>query len=381
MKIDYINLKESNSKVKDNILSKISDVIDSSIFINSKYQEEFESNFSDWLRSLSNPYPLWNYVIGVSSGTAALEVALRCLDIGPGDEVISSTMGWVVDASVVLSVGAQPVFCDVEPETLNIDPEQVEIKITEKTKAIIAIHLYGNVCDLKNLNRFGIPVIEDCSHAHGSTHDGHSVGVGRGNQISIFSCYPTKTFGAMGEAGIIATTRKDYEIKIRSIINQGKPNFDNFPMNARMSVFQAIVLNEKLKYLNDDIEKRRKIMKIYDDNLSFDIFNQIKSFNRVGCSPHLYTIAPKDPQRYRNVLKKENIGFATYYNFSLHELEFCKKYYKSDHQYSVTMEMKDRVISLPLYPSMDIFDVYKVCVALNKEAYGEANREELLSKI
>ena len=208
--------------------------------------------------------------------------------------------------------------------------------------------MYGNVCDLKNLNKFGIPVIEDCSHAHGSTYDGHSVGVGRDNQISIFSCYPTKTFGAMGEAGIIATTRKDYEIKIRSIIDQGKPNFDNFPMNARMNVFQAIVLNEKLKYLDDDISKRREIMKIYDDNLSFDIFNQIKSFNRVGCSPHLYTIAPKDSEKYRNILKKENIGYGNHYDFSLHELEFCKEYHKSGHQYPVILLTNSSISKLIL---------------------------------
>ena len=109
MKIDYIDLKKTNIRVKDNVLNKISDVIDGGIFVDTKYHEEFENNFSDWLRSLSNPYPLWNYVIGVSSGTAALEVALRCLDIGPGDEVIVPTMGWIVDASVVLSVGARPV--------------------------------------------------------------------------------------------------------------------------------------------------------------------------------------------------------------------------------------------------------------------------------
>ena len=365
MKIDFIDLKGSNSRVKENVLNKISDVIDSGNFIGTKYHEEFESNFSDWLKKLSNN-PLENYVIGVSSGTTALEVALRCLDIGPGDEVIIPAIGWVVDASVVLSVGARPVFCDVEPESLNIDHYQVEKKITEKTKAIIAVHMYGNVCDLKKINRFGIPVIEDCSHAHGSTYDGHSVGVGREDQISIFSCYPTKTFGAMGEAGIIVTTRKDYEIKIRSMINQGKPNFDNFPMNARMNVFQAIVLNEKLKYLDDDILKRREIMKIYDNYLSFDIFNQIKSFNRLGCSPHLYTIAPKNPEKYRNILKKENIGYGNHYDFSLHELEFYKKYYNNlDNDIIVAIEMKDRVITLPFYPSMDMKDVYKVCGVLN----------------
>ena len=370
--ISFFDLNKLNEKVKENILKEISEVIDNSDFIDSGANDEFENKFGRWLTSLSYSYPPESYVIGTSSGTSALIVSLKCLNIGQGDEVIVPNNGEASDAGAIVAVGAKPVFCDIDPVTHHLDLEAVKLKMTKNVKVIIAVHMYGNVCDVLKLKQFGIPVIEDCSHAHGAIYNNHSVGLGGENQIGCFSFYPSKTLGAMGDAGAIVTTSQEYADKIRSITRKGqnfKNSFVELHMSARLNAFQAVVLNEKLNHINEYIEKRRSIMKIYDENLPYDIFKQPKSFNRGGCSPHLYVIAPKQSEKYKDRLTISEIGFAVHYPYVLHELNpFCG-YYQPLHympyDLRVSMEMKDRVISLPLYPEMLMEDVHRVCEVLN----------------
>ena len=371
--IPFFSLTKQNKEVKENILDGISEVIDESDFIDSGANEDFENKFGRWLTSLSDSSPPESYVIGTSSGTSALIVSLKCLNVGQGDEVIVPNNGEASNAGAIVAVGAKPVFCDIDPVTHNLDLEAVKLKMTENVKVIIAVNIFGNVCDVLKLKQFGIPVIEDCSHAHGAIYNNHSVGLGGENQIGCFSFYPSKTLGAMGDAGAIETTSRDYADKIRSITRKGqdfKKSFVELHMSARLNAFQAIVLNEKLNHVNEYIEKRRSIMKIYDENLPYDIFKQPKSFNRAGCSPHLYVIAPRQSEKYKDRLKNNKIGFSEHYPYVLHELKpFCGYYvplHYMPYDLKVSMEMKNRVISLPLYPEMIKEDVYRICEVLNK---------------
>ena len=371
--IPFFSLSKQNQKIKENILDGISGVIDESDFINGKPISEFENKFGKWLESLSLAYPLPIHVIGTSSGTMSLIVSLKCLDIGQGDEVIIPNNGYVADAAAVISGGATPVFCDIDPLTCQLDINSVSCKLSEKTKAIIAIHMHGSVCDVLKLKTFGLPVIEDCAQAHGAVYDNHSVACWTDDQKGCFSFYPSKTLGAMGDAGAIVTTSEEYANKIRTMVNQGQSernSFVEFPFSARMNTFQSIVLNEKLKYIDEYIKLRREIMTIYDENLPHKTFRQPKTFNRVGCSPYVYVIAPVESNKYKDRLKNNKIGFSEHYSYTLHDLKPFKKYYKPLHylpsDLSVSIRMRERVLSLPLYPEMLKEDVYRVCEVLNR---------------
>jgi len=223
--------------------------------------------------------------------------------------------------------------------------------------------MYGNVCDVEKFEEFEIPIIEDCAQSIGATYNNHHVGLS-GNSISCYSFYPSKTLGAMGDCGMIITKSKELSDKMKSIIDCGKSrNFIDFPMNARASNFQLIILLEKLNHLDDYLYSRNKIMKIYDDNLSFELFNQPKSFDRKGCSLYVYVICPKNSEYYKNKLDKANIGYGIHYPKSLVEHDIFSDYYNDNLRYS--LEYPKRVISLPFYPEMDVDDVYKIIEVLN----------------
>jgi len=251
MAISFFNLTKQNKEVKKSILDRISKVIDESDFINGESTSEFENNFSNWLRTKSPSYSLTDfYTIGTSSGTSSLILSLICFDIGQGDEVIIPNNGYVSNASSIISVGATPVFCDIDPVTHMLDEEQVKLKMTSKTKAIIVIHMYGNVCDVIKFKKFDIPVIEDCAQAHGAQYDNHSVGAWTDNQIGCFSFYPSKTLGAMGDAGAVTTTSKEYYTKMKSISNLGQVTKNDFSFtlkhpvsrNKQIEVFLIVLL-------------------------------------------------------------------------------------------------------------------------------------------
>jgi len=372
--IPFFSLSKQNQKVKKNILDGISELIDNSDFIRGNIETEFEKRMSHKLSQFSKKETDLdkNYVIACSSGTTALEVSLRSLNIGKGDEVIIPNNGWISNVGSVVSVGATPVFCDIDPETHNLSLESTRAKINKNTKAITPIHMYGNVCDVEKFKQFEIPIIEDCSQSIGATYKNHHVGLWDEDSISCYSFYPSKTLGAMGDCGMIVTTSEERADKLRAIVNYGsteKGKYTEFPMNARASNFQLAVLLEKLPYLNSYLHGRNEIMKIYDEHLPFDLFRQPKSFNRDGCSLYVYVICPEESEYYKKRLDEENIGYSIHYPKSLVEHDIFKGYYKPIHhmpndlQYS--LEYPKRVISLPFYPEIDIDDVYRIIEVLN----------------
>ncbi|MFZ1682577.1 MAG: DegT/DnrJ/EryC1/StrS family aminotransferase [Candidatus Zixiibacteriota bacterium] len=299
------------------------------------------------------------YAIGVASGTDALLIALKACGVGPGDEVITSNFSFFASAGVVSRLGATPVFVDIEPDSFNIDPKLIEAAITPKTKAIMPIHLFGQMADLDPIlqiaKKHNLKVIEDGAQSIGAEYKGKMCGsIG---DLGCFSFFPSKNLGAGGDAGIITTNSEELYELCRILREHGqKPQYHHriIGYNSRIDTIQAAILLVKLPYLRKWSEKRIEHAKRYDKELAgipnlrtpkvmpsstFHIYNQ-------------YTLcSPKREQIFEG-LRKAGIGTAIYYPVPFHQQD-CFKYlgYKQD-SFAHTIKAANEVFSIPVYPEM-----------------------------
>ncbi|NQS98595.1 MAG: DegT/DnrJ/EryC1/StrS family aminotransferase [candidate division Zixibacteria bacterium] len=242
MNIPFVNLKAQYAEIKDEILSAVQEVIESSAFINGKYVKAFEEDFADYSGA--------KHCIGVGNGTDALYIALKTLGVGPGDEVITAANSFIATSEAITSAGAKVVFVDCDETTYNIDIDLIEEKITSKTKAIIPVCLFGQPVQLEEMfvlaDKYGLKVVMDAAQAHGSTYNGKPIGAF--NDFTCFSFYPGKNLGAYGDAGAILSN--DYELakRARMFANHGrmdKYNHEIEGVNSRMDGIQGSYPNVK----------------------------------------------------------------------------------------------------------------------------------------
>lgn len=299
------------------------------------------------------------YAAGVASGTDALLLALHACGVQPGDEVITTDFSFFATAGVISRLGAKPVLVDIEPDTYNIDPNLIEAAITDKTKAIVPVHLFGQVADMDPImeiaRKHGLKVVEDAAQAIGAEYKNRPAGsIG---DYGCFSFYPSKNLGAGGDGGMI-TCDNDENIDLLRIlrVHGSKPKYYHriIGYNSRLATMQAAVLLVKMPYLRQWSEKRIEHAKAYDEAFSgidaikcpvvkdystFHIYNQ-------------YTIAVEDRERLMAGLKEKNIGFEIYYPVPFHKQE-CFAYLGCDTKdFPNSSHAADRVISLPIYPEM-----------------------------
>lgn len=263
MKVRFLNLSIENEIEREALLSAINRVFQHGQIVLGPEVEEFEKKAA--------AYCGVKYAVGVNSGTDALYLALRSLDVGPGDEVITSCLSWIATANAITLTGAQPVFADIR-ENFNIDPEQIEQHITPKTKALVPVHFTGKVCDMDKITpiagQYGIPVVEDAAQAFGSLYKGKKAGsFGR---VSAFSLNPMKVLAACGEAGIVLTNEKGIFDKLKALRYNGAPDKNEaryVSLNARIDTLQAAILLQRLESLDNLIAKRRKAARYYSAKL------------------------------------------------------------------------------------------------------------------
>lgn len=315
------------------------------------------------------------HAIGVASGTDALLVALRAVGVQPGDEVITTDFSFFATAGVVTRLGATPVFVDIEPDTYNLDPDLLEAAITKKTKAIMPVHLFGQLADMDAIlaiaQKHGIPVVEDAAQAIGAEYKGKPAGsIG---DIGCFSFYPTKNLGAAGDAGIISTNSDDLfeNCKMLRVHGQsGKYEHKTVGYNSRLDTMQAAVLLVKLPYLREWSEKRIEHAKIYDtafadvahirtpvvkDYSTFHIYNQ-------------YTLASPKRDAIVAGLKEANIGHCVYYPIPFHKQEcFADLGYKPD-DLPESSKAADEVFSIPIYPELTADEQQEVIATITQLA-------------
>ncbi len=258
--VEFLDLKKQYLGIKDEIDQAIAAVINESAFIGGKYVKSFEEHFA--------AYQQVQHCIGVANGTDAIEIALEALELTKGSEVIVPANSFIASSEAVTRSGHRVVFCDCDPDTYTISVDDAEKRITDKTKAIIAVHLYGHPCEMDSIidlaKRYSLKVIEDCAQAHGAEYKGRRVG-GIGD-IGTFSFYPGKNLGAYGDAGAIVTNHGELARKCRMIANHGriaKYDHEFEGRNSRLDGIQAAVLDVKLRHLDSWIKQRRLLADCY----------------------------------------------------------------------------------------------------------------------
>lgn len=355
MNIPLIDLKQQYNKMEKDLKRIVGDVLDSQKYILGPYVEEFETNIAKYCNT--------KYALGVSSGTDALLISLLALDINEGDEIIIPSFTFFASAGVVYRVGAKPVFADIDPDTYNLDPKSFENAITDKTKAVIPVHLFGQCCNMDEIKsiakKHNIIILEDAAQAVGSEYKGTRAGAL--GDIGAFSCYPTKNLGAFGEAGFITTNNDDLFEKIKMGRNhgQGSKYYHRFVGgNFRMDAVQGAVLNHKLQYLDEWTERRIKNAEYYIEEFNKQkIADEFIILPKIEFERHIFnqfTIRIKNGKRdlLKKYLAENNIGSGIYYPYPLH-LQPCFEYTgfrKGD--LPVTEQICDEVLSLPVYPEL-----------------------------
>ncbi len=343
--IPFIDLKQQYISYKDEINKEISQVLESCQFIGGEKISKLEKELSEYVGS--------RYAIACSSGTDALLLSLMALDIKAEDEVITTPFTFIATAEVISLLGAKPVFVDIEESTYNIDYTKIEEKITAKTKAILPVSLYGQPCDMDEIERiakkYNLKVIEDAAQSFGAIYkDKKSCNLG---DIGCTSFFPSKPLGCYGDGGAIFTNDKSVADKIRMLINHGQDKrykHKYIGINGRLDAIQAAVLLVKLKYFDNEIKSREKIASRYQKNLKGVITPYIKE-DRTSVFAQ-YSIRVKDREKFIEKLRQNSIPFAIHYPMPLH-LQECFRYlgYKEG-DFKVAEQISKEILSLPMSP-------------------------------
>ena len=336
-------------------------VLDSGWYILGKEVSSFEEEFASYC-GVSN-------CIGVGNGTDAIELALRALELGNGDEVITVSHTAVATAASIELAGCTPVLVDIDPVSFTMVPDQLEAAVTPRTRAIIPVHLYGHPADmdaiLKVANKYDLFVVEDCAQAHGATYKGQRVG-GIGH-MGCFSFYPTKNLGALGDGGAVVIKEKALAEKARCLREYGwdaSRNSRLAGMNSRLDAIQAAVLRVKLAYLDEDNASRRRIASLYAENLQ-DLDNVVlpKSAIDVKHVYHLYVIRVKERDRILAELANLGIGAGIHYSLPVH---LQKAYRCFGCSLPQTEAVCSEILSLPMYPELADDAVFRTVKELRK---------------
>ena len=348
MNIPFVDLKAQYREIKEEIDHTIQGVILESAFIGGKYLKSLEQNFANYLGV--------KHCIGVANGTDALSIALASLGIKKGDEVITVANSFIATSEAVTRIGAKVVFVDCQKDTLLIDVLKIEEAITEHTKAIIPVHLYGQPVDMEKIleiaERYKLYVIEDAAQAHGAQYKGQKVGTL--GDCACFSFYPGKNLGAYGDAGAIVTNNDQLAKQVRMYANHGrieKYNHEFEGINSRLDGLQAAILDVKLKHLEEWNERRRAVAKIYDEQFKESVV--IPSVSpAVRHVYHLYVIRVQKRDKVRELLTQSGVSTGIHYPIPL---PFLKAYRYLGYQpadFPVAYKYKDELLSLPIHGNM-----------------------------
>ena len=357
-KINMVDLNGQYRKIRWQINREIKKVIKSSAFINGPIVKEFQNNLKEYLNV--------RHVIPCANGTDALQIALMALDLKRGDEIITTNFSFASTIEVILLLGLKPIIVDIDPRTFNIDPSLIENKITNRTKVIIPVHLFGQSCRIEEIieiaNRNNIQVIEDNAQALGSKYkfsNSEKQMTGTIGDIGTTSFFPSKNLGCYGDGGAIFTNSDNLAYKIRGIVNHGmyeRYYHDEIGVNSRLDSMQAAILNVKLKYLDKYNKSRQQSAHLY--NQAFEKVDKIQTpFVESDIDSHVYhQYTLKVPSEFRDSLaehlSKNNIPFGIYYPLGFHEQKAYKQEFFSDKDFPVTNKIKDQVISLPMHTEL-----------------------------
>ena len=358
--ISLFDMEARLQKHNDRILEIIKDVISSGNFIQGQEVQKFEANFAEYTGAES--------CVAVANATDGLEIALKALGVGIGHKVLTVANAGYYSTAAIFNVGARPVYIDVNPDTFNMDTELLLNSTFEDINCVIITHLYGlPVLDILKVVEFcrknKIFLIEDCSQAHGTRLDGSHVGTF--GDIGVFSFYPTKNLGALGDAGCLITSDPFLLQRIRQLRNYGWETKYNIVVrggrNSRMDEIQAAILNYFLLDLDNQIKLRKEKAKFYHDGLdkSFVRFQRI----HISHSYHLFIIKVHNREKIISNLKSRNVETAIHFPIPDH---LQKAYFPNQFKLPVTEKLCKEIMTLPFYPEMSFEKINYVCHSVNE---------------
>jgi dTDP-4-amino-4,6-dideoxygalactose transaminase len=367
MGIPLLDLHRQYEKIRPEMDRAVLNVLESCKFILGPEVKELEQKTAELCGT--------KYAIGCASGTDALLLALRAVGVKPGDEVITSDFSFFASAGVISRLGARPVFVDIESDTYNIDPRKIEAAITSRTRAIVPVHLYGQMADMDPImeiaRRRSVSVVEDAAQAIGSEYKGRKAGsIG---DVGCFSYYPSKNLGAGGDAGMIVTNDEHIEKDCRSLRVHGEnPKYYHHTVgyNSRLDTLQAAMLLVKMPYLREWSEKRIEHARIYDQafagipNLTVPLVKAYTTFHIFN----QYTIASPKRDHIVDGLNKAGIGNCIYYPLPFH-MQKCFAYLDSSAEdFPVSTRAAGEVVSIPVYPEMTPSEQQEVIATVRRLA-------------
>ena len=357
-KIEMVDLKGQYEQIKDEVNRSVLETIESTLFINGPKVKSFQDNLEKYLGV--------NHVIPCANGTDALQIALMSLGLKPGDEVITSNFTFAATVEVISLLGLTPVLVDVDPKTFNIDIPSIEKAIGPKTKAIIPVHLFGQVADMGEIlalaEENNLYVVEDNAQSIGANYtfsDGSKKKTGTLGHLGTTSFFPSKNLGAYGDGGAIFTNDNELAHTIRGIVNHGmyiRYQHDVVGVNSRLDSVQAAILNVKLNYLDIYNEFRKAAALKYNQRLG-DNPKLVTPFRKGDCDTHVYhqytlKVIDGDRDGLVNHLNDKGIPCGVYYPIPLHlQKAYVSENYKDD-DFKVTLEIVNQVISLPMHTEL-----------------------------
>lgn len=358
--IPILELKTQYAEIREEVEKAVCEVLARTHYILGPEVAAFEQEFAEW-----NGSP---HGVGCASGTDALVLALRACGVGAGDEVIVPSFTFMATAGAVSSVGATPVFADVDATSFNLDPAQVAKRITPRTKAIVVVHLYGHPADMNAFLELGrehnLKIIEDCAQATGALYHGRKVGTM--GDAGCFSFFPSKNLGGAGDGGMVLTAHPEIDERLRCLRGHGsrrKYYHDELGTNSRLDEIQAAVLRVKLKHLARWNEKRRAVAAVYTEKLAGVVNTPVVAAN---CQHvyHQYTIKTSRRDQMMQFLNSHGVGAIVYYPRALHQQQVYRHLNTRGADLPVTERIQDEVLSLPMYPELTAAQIEQVVGAV-----------------
>lgn len=358
--IPFLNLKKINEPYEDEIKEVFANFIESGWYILGKKIEEFEKSFAQYCST--------KYCVGVANGLDALEIILKSYDFPVNSEVIVPSNTYIASILSVSNVGLKPVLVEPDIQSYNIDPKNIEEKITKNTKAILVVHLFGRACDMDEINviaqKYKLKVIEDAAQAHGSIYKGKLAG--NLADSAGFSFYPTKNLGAMGDAGAVITNDADLAEKVRIYRNYGsKIKYKNEikGRNSRLDELQATILSLKLKYLQNENQRRREIARKYFLGIDNQFITMPLSDRIEEDSWHLFVVRTPERDKFREYLLNNGVGTDVHYPIPPHKQLAYAEW--ADMVFPISEQIHKEVVSLPLNTALTDSEIDHIINTVN----------------
>jgi dTDP-4-amino-4,6-dideoxygalactose transaminase len=364
--IPFFDMKARNAPLKDEFLRAIGEVIDSGAFAGGSFVERFERDFSTYCGT--------RHAVGVGSGTDALWLTMVAMGIGPGDEVITVPMSFAATVEAICLTGARPVFVDIDEQTYTMDPGALETAITSRTKAVVPVHLFGQVADMDPIceiaRRHRLHVIEDAAQAHGAEYRGRKAG--SLGDAGCFSFYPSKNLGALGEGGAVTTDDEDLANRLRMLRDHGQSAKNQHSLvgwNSRLDGIQAAVLSVKLQYLDRENWMRRQLALHYDRE--FLHLPEVMTPHAPDSGRHvyhIYAIRVSDRWSLIKALEEKEIGFSIHYPVPIHLQAAYRVLGHRPGDFTVSERCAGEFVSLPMYPELTAGRLMAVAAAVRETA-------------